>query len=397
MTQESESNSASLRDTEAERNKASPGTFEALGSQYHPYWASNTAKRLKINALLLYKSYLHDNFDSLIDAVKEMLNEETDPEEAETSAGSAEEQVKVAVVPFNQVLRKDLSVELRPTIIEKLSSAIYKYSDFACIFFLVVQLTMTTFTMSDGNPLEMNTIMPSEFQRDTAPVVLPASIRNASSDDADYKTIFSLNHLQVVSTLNFGAVRIQKQARAKYPLCISTHEQVQAGETSQAENSPQPIDNDVNGEVQYIFAEVKDFNATIKKPVTAQFSTNLDLMYKNGKRLKNAIEKTLRILLKLHIRPKKERSRRKLINELQTTSDTSHTVVIENSIFSRNKRPLLNKDRKQLQKYQEKNKTSKAAKVARKIKHIKELQWKKKAIYELDTADHAVNKYIFYI
>jgi paraquat-inducible protein B len=227
---------------------------------------------------------------------------------------------------------------------------------------------------------------------------LPAPIRNASSDDADYKALFSLNQLQVVSTLNFGAVGIQKQTRTKHPLWISMHEQVRAGETIQAENSSQSIENDVNSEVQRIFAEAKDFNATIKKSVIAQFSTNLDLMYKNGKRLKNAIEKTLRILLKLHLQPKKERSRRKYINELQATSDTSHTVVTANSIFSRNKkRSLLNKYRKQLQKYQEKNKTNKADKVARKIEHIKELQWKKKVIYELDTTERAVNKYTFYI
>jgi hypothetical protein len=69
LNQGPESNGASLRNTEAERKKAPPGTFEALDSQHDPYWTSNTAKRLKINALSLYKSYLHDNFDSLISAV----------------------------------------------------------------------------------------------------------------------------------------------------------------------------------------------------------------------------------------------------------------------------------------------------------------------------------------
>ena len=175
---------------------------------------------------------------------------------------------------------------------------------------------MTTFAMSDGALLEINALVPSEFQRDASPVVLPAPIKNASSDDADYKALFSFSHLQVVNTLNFGAVGIQQQTRTRHPLWISMHEQVQAGGTSQAGNSSQSIDNDVSSEVQHIFAEAKDFNATIKKSVIAQFSTNLDNMYKNGKRLKNAIEKTLRILLKLHLQPKKERIRRKYINEL---------------------------------------------------------------------------------
>lgn len=204
---------------------------------------------------------------------------------------------------------------------------------------------MTTFVMSDGNLLEINTIIPTEFQRATSPVVLPALIINSSNDDADYKAAFCLNHLQIISTLNFGAAGIQHQTRNKHPLWISMHEQVHVEETSQAGNSSQSINNDVNNEVQHIIAETKDFNATVKKSFIGQFSTNLGLMYKNGKRLKNAIEKTLR-MLKLHLQPKKERSRRKYINELQTTSDKSHTVVTENSMFSRNrKRFLLNKYR----------------------------------------------------
>ena len=58
------------------------------------------------------------------------------------------------------------------------------------------------------------------------------------------------------------------------------HEEVQARGTSQAGNNSQPTDNNISSEVQHIFAEAKDFNATIKKSVIAQFSTNLDIMYK---------------------------------------------------------------------------------------------------------------------
>ncbi|ORE02521.1 hypothetical protein BCV72DRAFT_309062 [Rhizopus microsporus var. microsporus] len=104
LHQEPEINGDNLRNTEAERKKIPPGTFEALDSQHGPYWTGNTAKRLKINVLSLYKSYLHDNFDSLFDEVKETLNEQTESEEGETSTQSAEEQVKVIVVPLGQFL-----------------------------------------------------------------------------------------------------------------------------------------------------------------------------------------------------------------------------------------------------------------------------------------------------
>ncbi|CAO3674720.1 hypothetical protein CU097_008099 [Rhizopus azygosporus] len=124
------------------------------------------------------------------------------------------------------------------------------------------------------------------------------------------------------------------------------HEEVQARGTSQAGNNSQPTDNNISSEVQHIFAEAKDFNATIKKSVIAQFSTNLDIMYKKWQKAEER----------------------------------------------KNQISLCNKYRKQLQRYQEKNKTSKADKIARKIEHIKELQWKKKpkrkkVVAKADTTD----------
>ena len=138
LNQHPESDGASLRNTEEERKMVPPSAFETLDSQHGPYRTGNTAKRLKINALSLYKSYLQENFDSLFSAVKERLDEGAESEEDEISTQSAEHQVKSIVVPLGQVIRKDLSTELRPTIMEKLSSAACKYSDFACAFSLVV-------------------------------------------------------------------------------------------------------------------------------------------------------------------------------------------------------------------------------------------------------------------
>lgn len=90
LNQGPESNDASWKNIEAECKKVLPNAFEALDSQHDSYWKGNTAKRLKINTLLLYKSYLHGNFDSLIDAVNETLNEETELEEGKISTQSVE-------------------------------------------------------------------------------------------------------------------------------------------------------------------------------------------------------------------------------------------------------------------------------------------------------------------
>jgi hypothetical protein len=97
-------------------------------------------------------------------------------------------------VPLDQVIWKDLSAELRSTIMEKLSFAVCQYSDFAFIFSLVVQMTMLISTISNGNSVEMNTIIPAEFQRDSTPALLPIPLRNTSNNESEYKALFSFSH-----------------------------------------------------------------------------------------------------------------------------------------------------------------------------------------------------------
>ena len=138
LNQHPESDGDSLRNTGAEHKKVPPGAFEALDSQNGLYWTGNTAKRLKINALLLYKNYLHEKFDNLLSTVKERLDEGTESERDEISTQSVEHQVKSIVMHLGQVIWKDLPAELRSTIIKKLISAVCKHPDFACIFSLVV-------------------------------------------------------------------------------------------------------------------------------------------------------------------------------------------------------------------------------------------------------------------
>ncbi|CAO3665098.1 unnamed protein product [Rhizopus stolonifer] len=76
----SKSKNDNLKDVEQKRRKVPPGTFEALDDQYSAYWSANTCKRLKLNALSLYGSYVQNNFDNLLDTIKENQNNSV-PEE----------------------------------------------------------------------------------------------------------------------------------------------------------------------------------------------------------------------------------------------------------------------------------------------------------------------------
>ncbi|GAA5797830.1 hypothetical protein HPULCUR_003226 [Helicostylum pulchrum] len=130
-----------------------------------------------------------------------------------------EEKIKSIVVPLGQVLRKDLPLEARRTIINKFNNTIQQYSNFASLFDLHVQLNILKFVISgdiaaESTRVQVDSIIPREFRASSASIEFPAPPTNQANDDvkrkSDYKTLFTLNHLQVISTLLFGASGIQK-------------------------------------------------------------------------------------------------------------------------------------------------------------------------------------------
>ncbi|CAO3688218.1 unnamed protein product [Rhizopus stolonifer] len=263
----SKSKNDNLKDVEQKRRKVPPGTFEALDDQYGAYWSANT---------------LQNNFDNLLDTIKENQNNSVPEEEEDARAFVQEEQIRSIVVLLGQIVRKDLPPNMRATIIEKLNSAIIQYSDFACTLSFMVHAIMINFTMFDNNTtVDLDTIIPIEFQTDSGPVSLPAIPTIPTSSDVtynDYKNLFSFTHLQVISTLDFGTTGVQSKTLTNHPLWDEIHKRTKSKtSSSQVENEALQTDEDnVDQQFQEFIDLAKSVNTTIKKSVVKQLSTNLD-------------------------------------------------------------------------------------------------------------------------
>ncbi|CAO3699391.1 unnamed protein product [Rhizopus stolonifer] len=318
---DSKSKNDNLKDVEQKRRKVPPGTFEALDDQYGTYWSANTCRRLKLNTLSLYGSYVQNNFDNLLDTIKENQNNSVPEEEEDARAFVQEEQIRSIVVLLGQIVRKYLPPNMRATIIEKLNSAIIQYSDFACTLSFMVHAIMINFTMFDNNTtVDLDTIIPIEFQTDSGPVSLPAIPTIPTSSDVtynDYKNLFSFTHLQVISTLNFGTTGVQSKTLTNHPLWDEIHKRTKSKtSSSQVENAALQTDEDnVDQQFQEFIDLAKSVNTTIKKSVVKQLSTNLDNMYIDNKKFNKTLDKLLLVLLKMNFQSKKERERRIFMNQ----------------------------------------------------------------------------------
>ena len=58
LKQESNSDGTILKQKLLQYKKVPPGTFESLDQQYGSYWAGNTIKRLKIDALHIFNNFI---------------------------------------------------------------------------------------------------------------------------------------------------------------------------------------------------------------------------------------------------------------------------------------------------------------------------------------------------
>ncbi|GAA5808840.1 hypothetical protein MFLAVUS_002239 [Mucor flavus] len=333
LNQSSENNVVRIRNKEDSRKKVPPGTFESLNTEYGSYWTANAEKRLKLNTLDLCMTY------------GTLQSEQLSEDQCEVVL--LEEQTKAIVVPLHRVLRRDLPSDMKATTMEKFNTALSQYSDFACIFSFAVEMAMKTFTLSkDITSILMDSIIPTEFQIDTSPTLLSTAPKYPTRDDEtymDYKNLFSYTHLQVVNTLTFGAVGLQNQTQKNHPFWTEIPNCMETVKPSKRDDNPSQTDElNVDEERLIMVNSAKQINATIKKSVVSNFSTNLENMYQSGKRFKKVVGITLKVLLKLHLQPQKERDKQKRIEELKKEVDK---VEIDDIITRKKARSVLKKYR----------------------------------------------------
>ncbi|KAG1446000.1 hypothetical protein G6F56_009718 [Rhizopus delemar] len=131
-----------------------------------------------------------------------------------------------------------------------------------------------------ANTFDLDTIILIEFQTNSRPVLLPSIPRVPTSNDVtynDYKNLFSLSHLQVISTLNFGTTGVQSKTLTNHPLWGEIQRKKSKASSSQVENAAlQEDEGAFDQQFQKFIDSAKSVNTTIKKSVVKQLSTNLD-------------------------------------------------------------------------------------------------------------------------
>ncbi|CEP13727.1 hypothetical protein [Parasitella parasitica] len=237
----SKEDNESIKATQLNRRKVPPGTFEELDAQYGGYWPANTFKRLEMNALSLYKDFVETNFDELLNSIRE--NKE--------------------IVPVE---------------------------DFSCAFSFLVEMCMIGFATLNNNTFGLKSIIPKEFQPSfenmslpAAPVVPPSSVNTYN----DYVSLFSLSHLQIISTLNFGIAGVQAKTNDSHPLWIELDQKTSP--TSQTNNSG----NQTDSRLQEVSNMARTMNTTIKNMAVSQLSYNIKNIYADEKMFKKTLDRLL--------------------------------------------------------------------------------------------------------
>lgn len=280
-----------IKEKEFTRKKVPPGTFESLDTSYGSYWTANTAKRLKLDTFNLYLTFVNTEYDDLLAELKQEHQDEQ-PSTNQHQAVQLEEETRSIVVQLNQVLREDLPADMKTVIIKKFSSAISQQTDYAYIFSFVVEMAMKNFALSvDNTPSpEINSIIPAEFRMETLPTLLPTCPSYPSTDDIsymDYKNLFSLTHLQMVSTINFGTAGIQNQSQKNHPFWTKMQNCVDMVKSLERGNPSQTDERNVDKELLVMMNKAKDISTTIKNlscPIFQQILTTCTKAEKNLKR-----------------------------------------------------------------------------------------------------------------
>jgi RNA recognition motif-containing protein len=142
--------------------------------------------------------------------------------------------------------------------------------------------------------------------------------------------------------MNFGSVGVQKGTKDKHPLWSEIQGLLFLKDTSLPQSDSEdddfePMEIDNKEATELLFDEAKQWNAVIKKASVTQLAVNIETMYKNRNKIKTALNKTLDVLLKLHLKPEEGRQRRKYIESMKD-EDGKDNSSKHTKILTRNKK-----------------------------------------------------------
>ena len=246
---------------------------------------------------------------------------------------------------------------------EKFTLAIKEYSDFACCFSHIVEMWMIGLVNVSKNE-QSDGIVPGDYLDLVKDMLIPVTpeIPEEAESQAEYSKLFSLQHLQILSTLKFGKFGIQSTTNDSHPLWLDLNERIR-------------MDNqDNNGGLEQVLSIGKAVNTKIKNAAVAQFATNMENMYANNSIFFKALDRLLLVLLKVNLQQHKEKERMKYVDKPANKKETGKSQTLTRN----KKRSLIKNYHKQIKKYKDKKEQEKVKRLEEKILYIKSLDISRK-------------------
>jgi hypothetical protein len=275
-----------------------------------PRRMESSLKKNKLNATKLWENYVDIIFDDIVDVIKDELNfeddedneeGETDEEEIPCNTNSSIELRRCCIAPLTKILRVDLSDYLRNHFLKVVDENIKAATDYYLDVATAVMCTC----------ISLKTFLADEHSKDTIlQNVIPSKFLNSNCTDRpsivdfrkldekstiEYNTLFSFSHLQFICSSNFGVRGLRSESSNLHPLWQDLQNHMLENSTANFEANKLP--------------------SIVKQNVFQQFATNMANMWAKNRVFNKSIDHLLLVLLRLHLRPKKEAIRLKKLND----------------------------------------------------------------------------------
>ncbi|KAI8366505.1 hypothetical protein EDC96DRAFT_564979 [Choanephora cucurbitarum] len=295
-------------------------------------------------AIVLWREYVQQNFDVILDSVSNPTTEATSstqaiepsPEELPTEPASfvaAEEYFEVCTAYFPSLIRDNLAPEVRQILDTKLAELLPQtsnfISDFQVIMFMIIYLDFS------ASPYASNFLV--------------------SPDANDIPFLFTDRHVHFLKSGFYGVRGLQTKTKTEYPLRTLLME---------------AISDSVN---QFIQPKNTLRMACYESALT-NYITNLSVMWGDNKMINILLDKLLLVLLRIHLAPTRERRHQEFIKSMKDASKERKDKAAKGSkteadhptnwfplIHQSIRRLIVRKERYRLAKYRQKSNRSSSA------------------------------------
>ncbi|KAI9253048.1 hypothetical protein EDC94DRAFT_680372 [Helicostylum pulchrum] len=235
---------------------------------------------------------------------KEIVSDDTIPlnKVLDTSSSNHNtDEVRAFTTSITKIFRKDLPKDILHQFLAIISKTLVESTDYITtygvqLFKMLIQFKDKRFELDEANNVVLSSIqvsklkeyLPSDFNVDQPNQCLPPApdrdFMNSDSFNKQLKSLFDTSHLQLIQSTYFGSRGPTQSTLQKSPLHKVSVDHI-------------PPKND----------QRQSLDVYIMKQALVKYTVNFISLWDNPKRLNNLLNRLLRVLLKIHLAPIREK------------------------------------------------------------------------------------------